>query len=287
MKKIPEDKRKKSRKFVSCNHKIHIQCFNTSVNKINKGEFECPFCKKLGNIILCDFSYLIKNDDDKIKGFDYTGEVIDFVNFYQANEGDSMQGLVNSNVLFFENYCSKLLHNKIGVEMIKEDKSLIEKILKLITEDFEEFTVYFSITRDKLGQIEIWKNILYNLRFLFQYKILTIPDIIHETFNDILNIASFENFVELLLSKDFNDIINTFIIISFILFDSNEDNREIIKNIFLNKILLYYVYFAFIKSNKQILYFKRNTSKAFSISNLLIVKNLSILSSLLILIKAK
>ena len=69
------------------------------------------------------------------------------------------------------------------------------------------------------------------------------------TYDYILNINCFENFVEFLISKDFNDIINTFIIISFILFDSNEDNREIIKNIFVNKIILYYVYFAFIKSN--------------------------------------
>jgi len=251
MNKKPEDKRKKSRKFVSCHHKIHIQCFVNNIIKINKGEFECPFCKKLGNIILCDFSYLIRNNDEKIQGLDYTDEPIDFDNFYQANEGDSMQGLVNSNVLFFENYCSKLVHDKIGIEIINEDKTLFEIILKLIIEDFEEFTVYFSITSDKRGQIEIWKNILYNLRFLFKFKILTIPDIIHETFNDILNITRFENFVELLLSKDFNDIINTFIIISFILFDSNEDNREIIKNIFVNKIILYYIYFAFIKSNNN------------------------------------
>ena len=31
MKKKPEDKRKKSRKFVTCNHKIHYQCFNKSI----------------------------------------------------------------------------------------------------------------------------------------------------------------------------------------------------------------------------------------------------------------
>ena len=53
------------------------------------------------------------------------------------------------------------------------------------------------------------------------------------------------------MNFDFSFIINIFIAISFILFDSNEENKEKIKNIFKNKILLYFIYIAFIKSNNN------------------------------------
>ena len=57
MKKKPEDKRKKARKFVSCNHKMHFKCFTEFIEFVAhfENEFECPLCKKLSNIILCDF----------------------------------------------------------------------------------------------------------------------------------------------------------------------------------------------------------------------------------------
>ena len=46
------------------------------------------------------------------------------------------------------------------------------------------------------------------------------------------------------MNYDFCDIINKYIITSFILFDANEENKEKIKNIFQNKILIYFIYIA-------------------------------------------
>lgn len=69
--------------------------------------------------------------------------------------------------------------------------------------------------------------------------------------DDILNINKVEIFEKLLVNFDFSFIVNIFIAISFILFDSDEENKEKIKNIFKNKILLYFIYIAFIKSNNN------------------------------------
>ena len=67
--------------------------------------------------------------------------------------------------------------------------------------------------------------------------------------NIILQINKVEIFEQLLLMDYFNIIIDDFIAISFILFDANEENKEKIKNIFQNKILIYFIYITLIKSD--------------------------------------
>ena len=90
---------------------------------------------------------------------------------------------------------------------------MLEKILKLILDDFEEFTMYYSRTNNKKEQIDIWKNILYNIRLLFKYKILDISDNISKLIAKILKISDKEIFEELLIENDFNNIINKYILI--------------------------------------------------------------------------
>ena len=250
LKKIPEDKRTKARKFLSCNHKVHFKCFYEYIYFHLKKEFECPLCKKLSNIILYDFSYIIENNYEIIKGLNYTNEIVDFDDFYKIND-EKLQELLSYNILTFEKLCSKLFHKQILISDFNEDKTLLEKTLKLINDDFEEFTMYYSRTDKKQEQIETWKNILYNIRLLFQYKILNIQGNVLHSFDEILKINCVENFENMLINNDFNNIINKCIIVSFILFDSNEANREKIKNIFQNKILLYFIYISFLKSNNN------------------------------------
>ena len=137
------------------------------------------------------------------------------------------------------------------IKDINEDNSLLENIWKLISEDFEEFTMYYTRTNNKKEQIEIWKNILYNIRLLFQYKIINISDKIFKEMENILMINNINIFEELLIDNNFNGIINKYIMTSFILFDSNEENKEKIKNIFKNNISLYFIYITFIKSGSD------------------------------------
>ena len=96
MKKKPEDKRKKARKFVSCNHKMHFKCYNEFIIQFEK-EFGCPLCKQLSNIILCDFSNIIENKYDIIKGVNYTNEKINLEEFYNINEDNDLKGLLSNN----------------------------------------------------------------------------------------------------------------------------------------------------------------------------------------------
>ena len=255
LKKKPEGQRKKAKKFVGCNHKMHFKCFNEFIvpnltDKKNK-EFECPLCKKLSNIILCDFSLIEKKNYDIIKGINFTNDKINIDVFYEKDKGDILNELYFANISMFENYCSELFHKQILIKDFDEDKNLLEQWFKLITEDFEEFNMHYSRTNNKQEQIEIWRNILYNIRLLFKYKKVKITDNIIQLMDNIVKINNFEIFEKILINYDFCDIINMFIIISFILFDSNEENINNIKNIFNKNILLYYIYITYIKSNKN------------------------------------
>ena len=259
LKKKPKDKIKQTKKFVSCDHSIHYQCISFPSDPY-KQDFECPSCKTLSNIIIFDFSFIVDNNYDMIQALESMDEKkIDFYEFYKPNPGNEFEGLFFSNYNTFESYCSKLYGKQIKIENFSADDNLLEKTLKLIADDFEIFTIYYTMTSQKQEQIETWKNILYNIRFLFQYKILKIPDTILNSDGNIFKIDSVEIFEQYLMNYDFSDIINKFIIISFIFFDSNDENWEKIRNIFINKILIYFIYIAFIQSNeKDIDYFFNN-----------------------------
>ena len=74
---------------MSCNHKIHFKCYNEFICKnigFESNEFECPLCKKLSNIIICEFSSFNKNDNyfDLIKGINY-GNKINFDEYIKDN----------------------------------------------------------------------------------------------------------------------------------------------------------------------------------------------------------
>ena len=146
--KIEENKRKKRRKFVSCNHKMHFKCFNEFIcfHSSNELEFECPLCKKLSNIILFDYSILMKNNNDFLKGINFGNGNINLNEFYKIDNENELTNLCFYSKLAFENYCSKLFHKQILISDINKDKNLSLEVLKLINEDFEEFTMYYTKT---------------------------------------------------------------------------------------------------------------------------------------------
>ena len=174
LRKIEENKRIKRRKFVTCNHKMHFKCFNEFIclHSNNDLEFECPLCKKLSNIILFDYSILKKNNTILLKGIDFENENININNFFEIDSENKLFNLFFYSKLAFENYCSKLFHKQILVNDINGNKNMELEALKLINEDFEEFTMYYTKTNYKKEQIEIWKNILYNLKILYKFKIV-------------------------------------------------------------------------------------------------------------------
>ena len=107
----------------------------------------------------------------------------------------------------FEKYCSKLFNKQILIKDFNQDNKLLEKTLKLIIADFEEFTMHYSRTSYKQEQIDIWKNILINIRILFQYRILIISDTIQKSIEKLLQINNIDIFGGLFTNYDLSEIV--------------------------------------------------------------------------------
>ena len=255
LRKKEEKLRKKCRRFVTCNHKIHFNCYynkfiinNITNDTMLKNGFACPLCKKLSNIIICDFTDFINNNNNFLKGINFDNDNID--GFYENEDNiKKYQDFILYNKNFFEEYCSKLLKKEVLLKDIT-DNTITEEIYKNIVKDFDAFTIYYNITNYKKEQINIWKNVLFTIRLLCKYKLINATTYFSEKFQLI-----YKNIINLNYNY-FNDIdmssfINEFIICLFILYDFNQENKDKIKNIFENYILLYMFTYAFLNSKEN------------------------------------
>ena len=249
--KKPQNQRKKTTRFVTCNHKIHFECYNTFIvqvyvnnNNLQKG-FSCPLCKKLSNIIICDFNSLIKNNKDFLKGLTFNNDNLD--NFYIE---DISNNFIQPNINIFEDYLSKAFKKKdFLIKDLNSENDYIERLYNSILKDFNSFINYYSITNYKNEQLEIWKNFLLTIRFLCKSKTINLIDILISKFKEI-----YKNFEEFNFSY-FNNLEITYyvdglIICLFILYELNEKDKEKIKNFFKNHILIYYYIYPYLK-NKE------------------------------------
>ena len=231
-----KNKRKKSTRFVICKHKIHFNCYFEFIcfHSNNELEFECPLCKKLSNIIICDFNNLIQNNKKFLEGLILDNENIK--DFYIENNNNYKEFFL-FNINFFEKYCSKLLKKEIIIKDINTNKNIAEQVYDSIVNDFDTFMIYYNITNYKNEQIDIWKNILYTIRLLCKYKLINITDFLISKFLFIYkNIKSLE--LNSLFNFELSSILNELILCLFILYDLKEESKEKIKNLFQNYILL-------------------------------------------------
>ena len=245
-----KDSRKKNTRFVTCSHKIHFNCYSkfqiTLNNVFSKDGYSCPLCKKLSNIIICDFNYLNENNHELLKGmvFDSGYKIIsDDFNTCSEDYTNKYNEFFIYNKHFFEKYSSKLLKKEILIGDINSDINLLEEIFSNIINDFDAFTIYYNITNYKHEQIDIWKNILLTIRLLCNYNLISISFFISK-FN-LSNFALANDF-SFLKDSDIPTLINEFIISSIILLDLNEENKVKIKNIFKNYILIYIFVYGFL-----------------------------------------
>ena len=249
--------RKKSTRIVTCNHKIHFNCYSKFVIKyidfnLLKNGFPCPLCKKLSNIMICDFTALIQNDKNFLKGLIINNE--DNKDFYNDDENNIIQyqNLILYNKNFFEEYCSKLLKNEILIKDINSDIDIVNQIFNYIINDFETFIIYYNITNYKKEQINIWRSILFTIRLLCKYKLINITDFIITKFKLIYkNIKNYDfNYLQ---NIDISFLINEILIYFFILYDLNDKNKKEIKDIFQNYILIYLFIYIYLKNNPKML----------------------------------
>ena len=238
LKNIDEKIRKKSTRFVTCNHNIHYDCYNKLVvnnynDNVLKNGFPCMLCKKLSNIIIYDLINLKKNNENILKGLNYDNENYD--EFY--NKNILYPNLIFANKSSFESYCSKIMKKEILIKDINSDNNLLEQIYNLILNDFDSFIIYYNITNYKKEQINIWKNFLLTIRLLCKYKILNTDFFISKFKNINKKVQELNH--SYLSDFEISSFINEFIVCLFILYDLNEDNKKKIKYLFQNKILIY------------------------------------------------
>ena len=272
LKQTPQKDRSNSRRFLTCKHKIHFNCFFKLIERIDNSNnnkiFKCPVCLRESNILICDYISLFKSNDNLIMKGMTLGEN-NLEEFYSLNDDSTEISFSNINIIFIEDYCSKLFNKTIKIEELNQENG--NNLLKRIIKDFETFNVYYNLTSHKKEQIIIWKNILYTYRYLYKARIINSTDFLVNEFNMIYNdIINYNIFI--INKYNISDIINKFIILLFILYDLNETNQNEIKNIFLNNILIF-IFFAFYINNNakniEIFFKDKNTlRKAFEIFKL-------------------
>ena len=279
LKRKKED-RIKSRRFLSCRHKIHINCYFQLINQANENNkkyYKCPICLKESNLLICDF-VSIMNTNNKIimKGMKLHEENLEEFFCLITNNGNSINlnnldfSLANINKIFFENYSSKLIKKKVTLDDFTGN-NLIEEIFYYIIMDFETFCIYYALTSKKTEQIYTWKNILFSLRYLCKTRIINSTDFLMNEFNVIYNDIVNYN-INILNNSDISNIINKFIILLFILYDLTEENKKEIESIFNNNILIFTFLALYINNQQKNLedFFQNKTQsqKAFDVYNI-------------------
>ena len=248
-----ENLRIKTTRIVTCNHKIHFNCYSDfTVKNINdnfiKNGFKCPLCKKLSNIIICDYSNLIENNKNILKGKSFENENNgEYSDIKEENDINNYQNFIIYNKNFFEIYSSKLLKKETIINDLNADESLFEALYNSLIKDFDSFIIYISVTNYKKEQFNIWKNILYTIRLLCKYKILSYFDFFNSKFNSLFTKIKNLDFSNI-NNNEISSVINQLIFCFFIIYDISE---ETIKNIFQNYILEYLYSYYCSKNNKK------------------------------------
>ena len=210
-----------STRIVSCNHKIHSECYNKLIIGVlshsNIKQFSCPLCKKLGNLFIPSFNLYNNNSDSSklLSGF----KVSDFFNeelnlkesldeniFIKPNEIENKTILINS-IAFIEDFFDGKL-----ISFINNQQNYIQTFNILVNE-FSNFIIYYNIVKDKNTQINIWTNFILSLRILLKTKTLNFSIFVIEIYNLIkflktgkdnsqkISLAFFRHFIDQQLDK--------------------------------------------------------------------------------------
>ena len=246
LKKTDEKLRKKTIRFITCNHNIHFQCYSKLIS-VNIFQLTvCPLCKKTFNAYVCDLSNIIKSKanegDNFLKGLNLEDENNN--NFNNINNSEIImtkyKNLIDTIAIFFDHYCN--------LSLKKEFK--IEEIYNFILNDFDTFIFYYNITKHKNEQIYIWKNILLSIRLICKYISNELKDLVMLKFKNIYKNIQELNF-NYLIGFEISTLINEFIICLFILYDLDQKSKDKIKSIFQNNILSYIFIYMFIQKKEN------------------------------------
>ena len=246
LKKTDEKFRKKTIRFITCNHNIHFECYCKLISNTIFQLNVCPLCKKTLNAYVCDLSNIIKSkankEDNLIKGLNLENENDNNFNNFNNSEiiMTKYKYLIDTIAIFFDHYCN--------ISLQKDFKS--EEIYNFILNDFDTFIFYYNIIKNKSEQIYIWKNILLSIRLICKYKFDELKNLVISKFKSI-----YKNIQELnlnyLIEFEISKLINEFIVCLFILYDLDTKSKDKIKSLFQNNILPYIFINMFIQKKEN------------------------------------
>ena len=169
-------------RILSCNHKVHSECYNNLIIRTlsysNEKKYSCPLCKKMGNIFIPSLNFCNREDNNVnkiLKGFEINELFTEKFNFKKPlNENCFVsvsdltnQNILNDAILFIEDFFNVLI-----VDINKP--SLYNTCFDIFIKEFKNFMIYYSIVEDKNTQIDIWTNFILSLRVLLKTQKLMI-----------------------------------------------------------------------------------------------------------------
>ena len=266
LKKKDEKIRKKTMRFITCNHNIHFECYKELISS-NVLQIVCPLCKKTSNSIVFDLLNIIKSktseEDNFFKGLNLEDEKDNKINISEAIM-TKYKYLIDSLAIFYDAYCYNSL---------KEDNNS-EKMYNFILNDFETFIFYYNITEHKNEQIYLWKNILLSIKLICKYISGELKNSVISKFKNIYKNIQELNF-NYLNGFEISTLINEFIVCLFILYDLDQKSKDKIRSLFQNNILPYIFAYMLIqkKENNFKEFLKKEENKEF-IQNIINFYNL-------------
>ena len=235
-----DNSKKASTRILSCNHKIHFNCYNQLMISVlsdsNLGEFNCPLCKKLCNIFIPCHNYFF-NEEKELQKFYLGFKLEDFFtedfhikekfedNIFIDSIEPKIQNILNSSITFVENFFEGKL-----ISFLNKPENY-STCFDILTTEFSNFLIYYHISNDPKTQIEIWTNLIICLRIILKAKMLNIDKFISEFHKSIRILESHGNtmnYINLFLISSFEHEFDKVLFISLILFDFENSEKFLI-----------------------------------------------------------
>ena len=177
-------------RIISCNHKVHSECYNklllNTLVYSNEKKYACPLCKKMGNLFIPCLNYCNKENDIQLNkvlsGFEINELFTDKFNFKEPLDDNIFippnefykQKILNDAIFFIEDF----FDGKLIIDI--NNTSFYYQSFDILIKEFEHFLIYYSIVEDKTSQIDIWTNLILSLRILLKTKKLKMDKFLSE-----------------------------------------------------------------------------------------------------------
>ena len=230
-----DNKKEINIRLFSCNHKIHLECYNQlKINILSfseQNEFNCPLCKIMGNLFIPCINFYFNNlqFSNLLSGFkinDFFDE--DFIlkekdeNIFIDSSNLKIQNIINSSISFIENFFDGKLITFLN------NPNNFPFCFNILMKEFSNFLIYYEISDYNKTQKNVWTNLILCLRILLKTKILPIDKFLLE-FNYLIKLfknGKYEdkNSIQLFFNNLISEQIDRILFICLILFDL--DNIE-------------------------------------------------------------